>query len=266
MIRWAAQLYPATWRARYGVEFDALIDDISPSFLDIVDVVGAALRFRAADVCNAGLLLLLAFHPTSFRLTLGVSLFAHTVLLTVLGLASYSRQSQMPLHVAVPLPPPAPAPPPRITDPRVFPQSSRLYSSVPVAIPTDGGAMPTSVIHGVGIQFPVLYDAWTTDRRQEPERQVRPAQALEPFIVRRVLPEYPRGAPTRGAVSVLVEYLVASDGSVRVLRTSGPAVFADAARSAITSWVYAPVLCEHCPCEAVTRVEVRYDPELAANN
>lgn len=263
VVRWAAHLYPAKWRARYGSEFDTLLDDIAPTLFDVVDVVAAALRLRATDVCNAGLLLLVPAYGAPIRLTLVVSLFAHTVLLTLLGLAPIGPLVEMPLRVAAPLPPPAPPPPPRITDPRVFSGSSRIYSSLPVAIPADG-AMSASVTHGVGIHFPVLHDAWTTDRRQQPERQVRPAQALEPFIVRRVLPDYPRGESSRAAVSVVVEYLITSDGSVRVLRTSGPAVFTEAARSAIASWAYAPVSCEHRPCEAVTRVEVRYDGELAA--
>jgi len=40
LIRWAARLYPATWRNRYGAEFEALLDDISPSLGDLCDVLG----------------------------------------------------------------------------------------------------------------------------------------------------------------------------------------------------------------------------------
>jgi hypothetical protein len=66
-LRWAARLYPRAWRERYEAEFDALLDDVRPSWRDAGDILlGAAkvhltkgdsfLRF-AAFMGAAGLLL-----------------------------------------------------------------------------------------------------------------------------------------------------------------------------------------------------------------
>jgi hypothetical protein len=263
MIRWAARLYPGTWRTRYGAEFDALIDDISPSFLDVVNVVGSALRVRAREVANARLLFS-AVPTVPFRLNLAVSLVAHAIVLSAFALASFSYLPRMSVRMTAPLPPPAPNPPAQVTDPRVFPHLWTIYSSRPIAIPVQDRAMSTSVVRGVGIRFPSLPDAWTIDRRRSLERRTWPAQVLESTIVQRVLPAYPGGTMTEGAVSVLVEYLLASDGSVTVLRTSGPNPFADAARVAVDAWAYGPIKCDDHPCEVVTRVEVRFDGALAA--
>ena len=71
----------------------------------------------------------------------------------------------------------------------------RVTSGLPVIRP---GALNDAAKH-----FPSLPDAGTTDRRQNPEKRIRPGQALESAIVRRVLPEYSGGTKTRGAVSVL---------------------------------------------------------------
>jgi len=46
LIRWAAQLYPQAWRERFAGEFDALLEDISPSFGDLCDVLRGVLRAR----------------------------------------------------------------------------------------------------------------------------------------------------------------------------------------------------------------------------
>ena len=78
-----------------------------------------------------------------------------------------------------------------------------------------------------------------------------------------VLPEYPRGTNTRGPVSVFVEYLITKEGSVKVLRTSGPMPFTTAAQSAIERWVYQPLWFENRSCEVVSRIEVRFDSEFA---
>ncbi|HXI42443.1 MAG TPA: hypothetical protein VNH83_20840 [Bryobacteraceae bacterium] len=45
-IRFIVGLYPARWRRRYGVEFDALLEDISPSLLDLFDVLQGALEMH----------------------------------------------------------------------------------------------------------------------------------------------------------------------------------------------------------------------------
>jgi len=42
-IGWAAYLYPAAWRARYGAEFDALLDDANVRWRDLADVLRGAL-------------------------------------------------------------------------------------------------------------------------------------------------------------------------------------------------------------------------------
>jgi hypothetical protein len=43
-VRWAAWLYPAEWRARYGAEFDVFLDDTPLRWRDLADVLrGAAI-------------------------------------------------------------------------------------------------------------------------------------------------------------------------------------------------------------------------------
>jgi hypothetical protein len=42
-IGWAAYLYPPAWRARYGAEFDALLDDANVRWRDLADVLRGAL-------------------------------------------------------------------------------------------------------------------------------------------------------------------------------------------------------------------------------
>ena len=63
-------------------------------------------------------------------------------------------------------------------------------------------------------------------------------------------------------MSVFVEYLIRRDGSVKVLRTSGPPPFTTAAHSAIEQWVYRPLGYENRHCEVLSRVEVRFDGEF----
>jgi hypothetical protein len=130
-------------------------------------------------------------------------------------------------------------------------------------MPSQGGVLPLYVADGVGINFLSLPDIGATYRRGNADWRVWPGQALESFIVRRVLPEYPRETNTRDVVSVFVEYLITRDGSVKVLRTSGPAPFTGAAQSAVQSWVYRPLEYENRPCEVISRLEVRFDGEFA---
>jgi hypothetical protein len=260
LIRWVARLYPATWRNRYAAEFDTLLDDISPSLGDLCDVLGDVLRVRATSSLDA-CLVSAAVSPMTLRLPVVVSLTAHA-LITLVLLAALGHVTPMPLHVVAPLPPPTPDPPPQVTDARVFPNALTLYSSLPL-IPAEGDALSLYVADGVGINFLSLPDIGATYRKGNAEWRVWPGQALEGLIVRRVLPEYPRGTNSRGAVSVFVEYLVTRDGSVKVLRTSGPARFTGAAQSAIEHWVYRPLEYENRPCEVVSRVEVRFDSEFA---
>jgi hypothetical protein len=262
LIRWAARLYPATWRHRYGAEFDALLDDISPSLGDLCDVFGNVLRVRATTSIDA-CLVLAPVSPMTLRLPVVVSLTAHGLMIALVLLAAWGHATTMPLHVVAPLPPPAPDPPPQVTDARVFPNASTLYSSLPLRTPAQGGVLPLYVADGVGINFLSLPDIGATYRQGNAEWRVWPGQALESFIVRRVLPEYPRETDTHSAASVFVEYLITRDGSVKVLRTSGPAPFTGAAQWAVQSWVYRPLEYENRPCEVVSRLEVRFDSEFA---
>jgi capsular polysaccharide biosynthesis protein len=41
-LQWSARLYPAAWRARYGREFEALLDDLRPSWRDLWDILYGA--------------------------------------------------------------------------------------------------------------------------------------------------------------------------------------------------------------------------------
>lgn len=52
MRRWialAAKLYPRSWRERYGVEFDALMEDVEPDWRELADVLGGALMTRMTN-------------------------------------------------------------------------------------------------------------------------------------------------------------------------------------------------------------------------
>lgn len=46
LMRFAARLYPAAWRARYGEEFEALLEDIGPGWRDVWNVLGGALKMQ----------------------------------------------------------------------------------------------------------------------------------------------------------------------------------------------------------------------------
>jgi len=198
----------------------------------------------------------------TFRLPVVVSLTVHALMITLVLLAALGYVT--PLHVVVaPLPPPTPDPPPQVTDARVFPNALTLYSSLPLRMSPQGDALGLYVTDGVGINFLSLPDIGATYRQGNAEWRVWPGHALEGFIVQRVLPEYPRGTNTRGAVSVFVEYLITRDGFVKVLRTSGPTPFTSAAQSAIERWVYRPLEYENRRCEVISRVEVRFDSEFA---
>lgn len=202
--------------------------------------------------------------PAPLRLPVIASLTAHALIATLMLWAALGYVTPMSLHtVAPPLPPPAPYPPPEVTDARVFPSAPTLYSSLPLGMADNRGAVRFYVADGVGINFLSLPDIGAKYRQGDSEWRVWPGQALESFIVRRVLPEYPHGTNERGAVSVVIEYLITQNGSVKVLRTSGPKPFANAARAAVEQWVYRPLEYENRACQVVSRVEVRFDSELA---
>jgi hypothetical protein len=46
LLRLAARLYPAAWRSRYGVEFQALLEETRPGWRDIVDVLSGGLQMH----------------------------------------------------------------------------------------------------------------------------------------------------------------------------------------------------------------------------
>jgi hypothetical protein len=46
LARWLARLYPRQWRARYGQEFDALLEDVNLTWRDVFGVALAALEMR----------------------------------------------------------------------------------------------------------------------------------------------------------------------------------------------------------------------------
>ena len=46
LIRFAAWLYPRRWRERYGVEFDALLDDARPGWRELANVLKGALAIQ----------------------------------------------------------------------------------------------------------------------------------------------------------------------------------------------------------------------------
>jgi TonB family protein len=269
LIRWAAKLYPAAWRDRYDVEFEALLNEVGPSWQVLRNVVGGALTTRAralieghlpmsAPACPAGLA-----HQS--RPAVLITLTAQAILFSSLGLASLFYVRPMPLKgPAPPAPPPAPQPPVEITDPRVFRGAPQVYSSLPLGSFGEDKPLSTSVVRGVGIYFIPLPDIGLIDRRSNPVRRVWPGQALEAGIIRRVIPKYPPGARNEsGVVTVSLEYVIGIDGSVRVLRSSGPALFDKAARSAIERWTYRPMRFEGHFIEVVSRVEVKFDAELA---
>ena len=46
LIRFAGRLYPPSWRRRYGVEFEALLEDARSNWRDVFDVLLGALKMQ----------------------------------------------------------------------------------------------------------------------------------------------------------------------------------------------------------------------------
>jgi len=46
ILKWLAQLYPAAWRARYGAEYEALLEEREPRVRDVVDVAWGAMKMQ----------------------------------------------------------------------------------------------------------------------------------------------------------------------------------------------------------------------------
>jgi hypothetical protein len=50
LARWLACSYPRQWRARYGQEFDALLEDADVTVLDLVGILRSALEMRMKSI------------------------------------------------------------------------------------------------------------------------------------------------------------------------------------------------------------------------
>ncbi len=48
-VRLASRFYPASWRRRYAVEFDALLDEVDIGWKDVFDILKEALTMQ----CNS---------------------------------------------------------------------------------------------------------------------------------------------------------------------------------------------------------------------
>ena len=46
LVRLAVRLYPASWRKRYGSEFEALVDDLEPGWRELFNIVNGALTMQ----------------------------------------------------------------------------------------------------------------------------------------------------------------------------------------------------------------------------
>jgi len=56
VIRFIARLYPLAWRRRYGVEFDALLEDVRPDGRTAADVFGGAIAMQIGNWKSWGIL------------------------------------------------------------------------------------------------------------------------------------------------------------------------------------------------------------------
>src|ERR1700733_8375103 len=123
LIRWAARLYPEAWCERYGPEFDALLEDMSPSLGDVCDVVRDALRARVSSPKELGIglapgaaarrarvgspedggigLAPVAGSSVTARLPVAISLSAHALLMMLFLAAAVDYVSPMPSHRAI---------------------------------------------------------------------------------------------------------------------------------------------------------------------
>jgi len=269
-ICWAVKLYPQSWRDRYESELASLVEHLTPSWRDLFDVLTNAVTIRGSSFVERRLLALPGVGVISdalrLRSALLLTIALHAILVASVFIGPWLSYSALPLDALLlaPSPPPAPQPPTDITDPRVMCSVGVPYSSILSSLPPSLSG--SRLVEGVGICFPTLPDMGTVYRNRKPMRRVWPSQALESSIVSRAIPKVPRGISSRDKVSVFLEYLIATDGSVKVLRTLGLAPFVESARSALERWHYRPVRFENQNIEVVSRVEVRFVPDLQARN
>lgn len=59
-ISWAARLYPAPWRARYGAEFSTLLDDMRPGWRDFFDILRGSILMQLKFPVNGKIVAALA--------------------------------------------------------------------------------------------------------------------------------------------------------------------------------------------------------------
>lgn len=269
LISLAARLYPAWWRQRYGDELNGLLAEIEPAWRDVGDLLVGAVSMKLSGAGSLDLQgRLIGGSPWHLGARPAIT---GSFLILLLAMASFAvslQYSIRPLRLPVPPPPatpPAPAPPVEITDPRVFSSSMPVYSSLPLTDPGPDRPLFTHVVPGVGIRFPLLPDMGTMYWQRTPLRRIWPAQALEGQLRSRVIPKFPlRWEDAPETVSVYLEYLIRTDGSVHVLRSLGPRAFARSAAAAMEQWAYNPVMWQGRRIEVVSRVEVVFRPQLLA--
>src|SRR5689334_9707652 len=146
LTRWAAKLYPRAWRHRYGAELDALLEDIAPTWRDACDVAGRGLLLRGRALFENGMPILPEVFPMGravhLRASVVIVVITQAMILSFIVLASRTYVAPISWHApAAPLPPPAPVPPAEITDPRVFRGASQVYSSLPLGLSGNSGAL-----------------------------------------------------------------------------------------------------------------------------
>jgi protein TonB len=81
---------------------------------------------------------------------------------------------------------------------------------------------------------------------------------VEGHLIHRVDPIYPAQARFQGLTgSVILEAAIGADGSVRNVKiVSGPAMLADAAKSAVERWRYSAALLDGKPVETQKQITV----------
>jgi hypothetical protein len=76
-IRFLARLYPSRWRKHYGAEFDALLEDATPSARDVFDVFRAALKMQVTTWSLGGITLAGAVAGMLLAVAIAFALPAH---------------------------------------------------------------------------------------------------------------------------------------------------------------------------------------------
>jgi len=93
MARASLRLYPGAWRARYGDELAALVEEVEPRGRDLVDLalVGIGLRVSSLRTGNGGFSMIIGpaqRHPTAFAVG-AMALMLPTVAFVMLSLLGH---------------------------------------------------------------------------------------------------------------------------------------------------------------------------------